>query len=289
MKRCIQCDTLFDGEWHCPACEYRPEHDGNIPIFSPDFSNDNNTYSSEFYENLSILENGHFWFEARKWLLLWIMKKYFSNSQNFLEIGSGTGIILKHFESHLPELELYGCDLLIEGIRFTKQRVASATMLQMDARNIPFEREFDVIGAFDIIEHVEEDETIISQMYSAVKPGGGIIISVPQHQFLWSTYDELSYHKRRYNRSDLVNKVQKAGFYVVKTTSFVSLLLPFMFLNRQSQSDEANPIEIYEYIKINPILNTMLTWIMAFEFVLVRLGVRFPMGGSRIVIAKRPL
>ncbi len=77
-------------------------------------------------------------------------------------------------------------------------------MLQFDACAIPYKAEFDVIGAFDVIEHIEEDTAALTQMYQALKPGGGLLITVPQHRFLWSAVDEMSYHKRRYHRNELI-------------------------------------------------------------------------------------
>jgi SAM-dependent methyltransferase len=59
-----------------------------------------------------------------------------------------------------------------------------AVLFQMDARKIPFESEFDVIGAFDVLEHIEEDEKALAQIFHAVLPGGGLILTVPQHRFL---------------------------------------------------------------------------------------------------------
>ena len=64
----------------------------------------------------------------------------------------------------------------------------------MDARRIPFEDEFDVIGAFDVLEHIKEDEQVLVQMHRAVKSGGGIMLTVPQHMFLWSEQDVQAHH-----------------------------------------------------------------------------------------------
>lgn len=66
----------------------------------------------------------------------------------------------------------------------------------MDARRIPFEGEFDVIGAFDVLEHIEEDERVLGQLNAALRSGGGIIATVPQHQWLWSEMDTVSGHRR---------------------------------------------------------------------------------------------
>ena len=70
-----------------------------------------------------------------------------------------------------------------------------------------FRNEFDVIGAFDVLEHIADDELVLSQMHQAVRKGGGIILTVPQHSFLWSEIDEYSRHVRRYSVSELKLKL----------------------------------------------------------------------------------
>jgi len=86
---------------------------------------------------------------------------------------------------------------------------------------------------------LRDDELVLSEMFRATKPGGGIIVTVPQHQFLWSVVDEHAFHKRRYSRVDLVSKVERAGFRVARVTSFVSLLLPLMLLSRRTRNMDA--------------------------------------------------
>ena len=64
-----------------------------------------------------------------------------------------------------------------------------------------------MIGAFDVLEHIADDELVLSQMHQAVRKGGGIILTVPQHSFLWSEIDEYSRHVRRYSVSELKLKL----------------------------------------------------------------------------------
>ena len=71
-------------------------------------------------------------------------------------------------------------------------RVPDVQLYQLDGRRLPFEEEFDVVGAFDVLEHVDDDGLVLAQMHQATKPGGGIIVSVPQHPWLWSAVDEFS-------------------------------------------------------------------------------------------------
>jgi hypothetical protein len=126
----------------------------------------------------------------------------------------------------------------------------------------------------------------LKSIFSAIKPGGGCLITVPQHMWLWSKVDEAACHKRRYNKSELHSKLSDAGFKVVYSTSFVSLLLPIMMLSRAGKrSDDTNVSP--ESLKINPVLNSLLSSVLSIERFLISLGVRFPLGGSRIIVATK--
>ena len=89
-----------------------------------------------------------------------------------------------------------------------------------------------MIGAFDVLEHIEEDTTVLAEVAKAVRPGGGFMATVPQHPALWSLQDEHAHHVRRYTARGLRRKVEAAGFEVVRMTSFVSLLLPMLVAAR---------------------------------------------------------
>jgi len=103
----------------------------------------------------------------------------------------------------------------------------------MDVRRIPFREEFDVIGAFDVLEHVKEDEEVLLQMYQATRKRGGILVTVPHHPFLWSPVDDYARHVRRYKTLELKDKGQAGWvqrykdhivrFSVVTTTDFLSV------------------------------------------------------------------
>src|SRR5262249_4226043 len=138
------------------------------------------------------------------------------------------------------KLKLAGSEVFANGLAFAHERMPDVSLSQMDARHIPFDAEFDVIGAFDVLEHIEEDELVLKQMYQATKAGGGIVLTVPQHRFLWSRIDEYSMHKRRYSRRELVGKVKHAGFQIQHVTSFVFFLLPLMLLSRLQRQDDGS-------------------------------------------------
>jgi SAM-dependent methyltransferase len=159
----------------------------------------------------------------------------------------------------------------------------------MDARQVPYVDEFDVIGTFDVLEHIEEDEFVLEQMFQALRPGGGIAITVPQHPWLWSQQDEIACHVRRYQIRELREKVLRAGFKVELETSFISLLLPAMMASRLSpkKSPPAGSNKSSE-LRLPGFINRAFEGVMNLERLLIRSGIRFPVGGSLLIIARKP-
>jgi SAM-dependent methyltransferase len=118
-----------------------------------------------------------------------------------------------------------------EGLAIARERVPDATFFLADARTFDAPKAYDVVGAFDVLEHIDDDAAAIGRLYVATAPGGGALITVPQHPALWSSRDEYACHVRRYRRRELIARLESAGFQIVRATSFVSLLLPLMALS----------------------------------------------------------
>ena len=174
MKVCLFCGQRDEMEdLRCPSCHCQPDVINGFLSFSPELSDSNECFNPEAFKRLFKVETRNFWFESRNQLLTWALGKYFPKAGNFFEIGCGTGFVLSGIWREFPQIKLFGSDIFTEGLAYAKERVIEATFFQMDARNIPFENEFDVIGAFDVLEHIEEDEIALSNIFRAVKSGGG--------------------------------------------------------------------------------------------------------------------
>ena len=246
-------------------------------------------FKTHYFKELAELEAGNFWFRVRSQLILWSISKYLHELGSFLEIGCGTGFVISCIAKRFPKARLIGSEYFEEGLVYARQRVPTAEFTQMDARCIPYESELDAIGAFDVLEHIEEDESVLQQMYKALRPGGCVFITVPQHRWLWSAVDVYACHVRRYGASELHIKVRKAGFEIIRSTSFVSTLLPAMYVSRVLQRNKTDMgIDDTAELRVNPILNKIFEWFLNFELVLIRLGVSFPVGGSRMLVARKP-
>ncbi len=245
-------------------------------------------FKAHYFRELIELESANFWFKARNRLILWSIGRYAPSMTSFLEIGCGTGYVLSAVASQFPATSLVGSEYLHEGLVYARQRLPGVDFIQMDARHISFANAFDAIGAFDVIEHIEEDETVLRQIHAALKPDGVVLITVPQHAWLWSTVDVNACHVRRYSAGELHRKVTAAGFDIIRSTSFVSSLLPAMAVSRFFRNKkEAVKVDEVAELRINPLLNRLFEWMLVLETRLIRAGVDLPFGGSRLLLAKK--
>lgn len=287
MKRCLSCDCSYEShDWGCPGCGLLPTKIDGYPSFAPEEATTDGGFKSEAFAVLANLETENFWFQARNRLIMWSLNRYFPNMQRFLEIGCGTGFVLEEVSRSFPHALISGSEIQSAGLSFATARVPSAEFLQMDAKRMPYRAEFDVIGAFDVLEHIKEDEDVIKEIRNALVDGGGAIFTVPQHPWMWSSADEYACHVRRYRVGELREKLMRMGFRVKMETSFVSLLLPAMVASRWMKKDV--PIhDINAELKLSKLINQSFLGVMAVERSLIKVGLRFPFGGSGLMIVEK--
>lgn len=288
MKLCLKCSEVFSSQaWICPACGYEPTKLNDVLVHSPEFANEGGGFKPEYFSELSRLESTNFWFKARNDLILWALRAYRPDVRSFLEVGCGTGFVLSGIAEVFPDVSLTGSEIFLTGLSHAAKRVPRAGFMQMDARHIPFVHEFDAIGAFDVLEHIEADEAVLAQLHKALKPQGILLLTVPQHQWLWSASDDYACHVRRYSSKEIDSKVRSAGFQILRSSSFVTLLLPLMMLSRMRQKSGAGEFVAEDEFKIHPFLNKILYSLMSIEQTPIRLGFNYPAGGSRLIVARK--
>ena len=288
MKICTKCQAKFTSEdWICPACGNVPSNVDGVPVLAPALALSGGGFRPDAFAKLAALEHQSFWFRARNRLIVWALRRSFPRIQRYLEIGCGTGYVLEGVAKAYPETSLVGSEIFSVGLPYAASRVKAAELIQMDARHIPYEGEFDVIGAFDVLEHIEEDEMVLEAMWRALVPGGGVVITVPQHPWLWSTSDENACHVRRYRITELRDKVLRAGFKLEFETSFVSLLLPAMWASRLTKKRTKPDDDSMPELNLPNWLNRVFEIVMNIESRLIQMGLRFQLGGSRLLIATK--
>lgn len=288
MKLCITCGSSFPStSLACLACGNLPNEREGFASYTPQISETKKGYKAKFYSDYEHLESNHFWFRIRSQLIVWALRKFYPELHSFFEVSSGTGYVLGNITIAFPSAQLRGSEMFTAGLRFAAARLPAVEFIQMDAREIPFIDEFDAIGAFDVLEHIEEDECVLEQICKALKKGGVMLITVPQHAWLWSPVDDYSCHVRRYSAKELHVKVMDAGFEILRSTSFVSTLLPAMLLSRFAKIASGKDVNATVELSISPWLNFVFEKIMNAEVFIISRGVDFPIGGSRLVVARK--
>jgi SAM-dependent methyltransferase len=300
-RTCPACDAgqaIRNGEavwppgWRCDICGHVAPCADGIVMFAPALANTASGFDPQAFEALFALEGEHFWFVARNELIVGLIRKYFPDARSFMEVGCGTGFVLRAIATSRNWERVVGSELHPAGLVQARKRLPpDVELVQMDARHITARSLFDLTGAFDVIEHIADDEAVLRGMRASMQEGGGIIIAVPQHPWLWSRADEVAHHVRRYRRGELESKLRGAGFEVLFSTSFTSLLLPMMAASRlrrakkRAKKRAGKDEDAYEF-NVNPALNRLLLRLLQAEVRLTLSGVRWPLGGSRIVVGR---
>ncbi len=287
MIDCRNCRQPYDSELRaCPNCGFAPLQVSGMDAWSPDLMNEGGGFKAEYFETLAQLEANNFWFRGRNAFIVHALNAYFPNMSRYMEIGCGTGFVLSGVAQAFPAAKLCGSEIFCAGLEFAQRRVPAARFMQMDARNMPFTDEFDVIGAYDVLEHIPEDEQVLTEIRRALVPGGGLILTVPQHPWLWSEADAYACHVRRYTADELHKKVTRAGFEIVRSTSFVSLLLPVMLAARRKARGPAE-FDPQKELRLPKWLDKIFETTLRVELAMIRARLSLPVGGSRVLVARK--
>jgi len=272
--------------WSCRACGHAIAGRDGLPLLSPELADQASGMDLTLFEPLAQWEDGNFWFVPRNRLITALLGRYFPDAESVMEVGCGNGFVLSAIAGVKPWRRLVASELHPAGLATARARLGGrAEFVQMDARVIPASATFDVIGAFDVLEHIEDDAAVLASMHRALRAGGGILLSVPQHPWLWSATDEAACHVRRYARGELEQKVRAVGFRVLFSGSYTALLLPLMLASRRSGAAKADSLR--REFELPRAANSVLRAVLQFEVTLTLAGVRFPAGGSRVVVAAK--
>ena len=265
---------------------------GGIRCFSPEVAG---SYADYPHSGFDLTDKGgesSFWVRSRNRLFKSIVYDHLlsTGKTKFLEIGCGTGGFIQQIVEN-ENLEITGSEIYLKGLLYAKRKLPKVDFIQFDVTQGVVGEEFDIIVAFDVIEHIENDVAAISNINKMLHKGGGLVITVPQHMFLWCKLDKIVKHKRRYSRRGLVAKLQENGFDINYCTSFLFFLFPLMLISRlfdkgpdRLQSDE---VELERRVKFSIVLNWIFGLFMRIDEALIRLGISLPFGGTLVVVARK--
>lgn len=239
----------------------------------------------QIYDRMRRIEAEHWWFAARREILDDLIAGLALPAQaDILEVGCGTG-------GNLAMLARHGQVRAVEPDDDARAHAAARGLAAVEGGLLPeglpaYETPFDLVAAFDVIEHVDDDKGAVRALANLVRPGGWMIATVPAYQWMWSDHDLLHHHKRRYRRPVFRALFEAAGLTVRRASYFNALLFPPIGAVRLARrltgakggDDEALP---------KAPLNALLRKVFAAEKTLLK-AADLPFGVSILVVAQRP-
>ena len=182
------------------------------------------------YPTLFRVEQSHWWFIGRRRILAGfveaICRSVTDRRPRILDVGCGTG-------ANLIMLSKYGdaegVDVSEDALAFCRERGLDRLKLGA-AEELPYEDgTFDLVTAFDVVEHMDDDLACLREMRRVLRPGGRVLLFVPTFMFLWGVQDDVSNHRRRYRLPQLRRVLEQAGFEIERTTyANITFFLPIL-------------------------------------------------------------
>jgi SAM-dependent methyltransferase len=234
------------------------------------------------YDQMAELDDRHWWYRARREIIAELIRREAMPPAGgeILEIGCGTG-------HNLGMLAQFG---QVDALELDEQaRAIAEKRLGRSVMSAPLpelagvqDRHYDLIGAFDVIEHIDDDQASLASIAAKLKPGGKFVMTVPAHAWMWSEHDRVNHHKRRYSKRSLRKLIAESPLRLEKVGYFNSLLFPVAVVQRLAskalRKDDAD-------LKLPPApLNTALERTFAIERHLIG-RLPLPIGLSLFAVA----
>jgi SAM-dependent methyltransferase len=239
------------------------------------------------YGIMDEVEGSHWWFVGRRAILESFLRTICSklktqdSTLSILDVGCGTGANLEML-ARFGTAE--GVDVSDDALEFCRQKGLKVQKGLVET--LPYEdNSFDLTTALDVIEHLDDDIAGLKEMYRVTKPGGYSLIFVPAFMWLWGVQDDISNHRIRYTRKQIVERVEQAGFKVERATYanftfFAPILGGRVFMKLTGIKPESeNNVNISA---LNGIFGKIFS---AERFLLEKID--FPFGVSTVVVAKK--
>lgn len=219
-------------------------------------------FPDDAHRALASLRKGHFWFTHRRLSIVHAAEECLSGSEGarVIEIGCGDGEILADLSNRWRTV---GLERRLDDLLLARRR-APLSVVAAEGAAPPFLRCFDLVGLFDVVEHVEDDVGLLRTASSFARPGGQVLLTVPADPRLWSKFDRYAGHYRRYTRRMLIDTLEMAGLEVVRIYPLFRLVWPLgRFHAWLRKNDEVrDPGEEY---RIGAFWNWLLSRALALE------------------------
>ncbi len=236
------------------------------------------------YDRMQKQDTSHWWFVARRRILSEeIARLCLPREARILEAGCGAG-------GNLSMLARFGETCAMELDPTMREVAAIRSGIEILPGCLPGEipfppASFDLVAAFDVIEHIDRDGEAVEALARLLRPGGAMAITVPAYRWMWSDHDREHHHKRRYVRREVGKLMENAGLEIRRLTYFNTLLLPLVAAARLAGRVASGNGRADDNMPAAP-LNAALREIFALERHLLKFAA-LPAGVSILCIARK--
>lgn len=275
--------------WSCAACRARyPLVDGVVRLVAGDGGAPG--YDPHYFAALPLVEGRHFWFLARREVILDGIRRAVPDwrQRPLFDVGCGTGGLLAWLSAQ-GVLLAGACDAYPQALEMARARLRAPLVLVEEGGPPPLGPGQAMLSLFDVLEHLDDDVGALAWARSVLAPGGYLVITVPAHPFLFDDIDRLAFHRRRYRRRELRDRLRAAGFEVRRLTHFMAPLVPLLAVSRRLRrlrGREAAPQKDAE-LRLVPGVNGALRALLKVERLALRAS-SMPFGSSLLAIARKP-
>jgi len=241
------------------------------------------SYAAKYHQ----LEENHWWFLGRRDIIYRLLKHQQKDSV-ILDIGCSGCALLSFLHKH-GFTRLHGIDINEDAIDICRQRGIKNVHVAHGEKTDFRDQQFDIVIASDILEHIQNESSALSEWHRILKTDGTLIVFVPAFQFLWNQHDEVNFHQRRFTRSDLIEILQENGFSIKRSSywnfilfmpvSIFILLQKILSGNRKRSGDRLR--------KTAPLINRLLAYLLKLENRILSTGINFAFGISVFSVARK--
>ncbi len=236
------------------------------------------------------LEQSYWWFVGKQFLVREEVKPLLlprSRGARILDIGSGTGIILKTLDEFG---QAFAMEMSPEAIQFLKKRSLKRVVCSDAEQVLPFkDGSFSLVTCLDVLEHLDRDKELLAEMIRVCEEGGHVLVTVPAFNRLWSPHDSVLHHRRRYTRTRLLGQLRGLNAQVIKASYYNFMLsLPILAVRKlRALFSEKGKGQSDFFIDLPEDLNRSLSALYRLELLGLKLF-RYPYGVSLLVLLRKP-